>query len=141
MANESKDSYESALKQHGRKEFPAVLVDGRGNWNDFARTTNKNFHAQRLDSPELDVSLAMQEGGLDAAKQRILEHLVIKTFEQSINETIARTVSQLIPDLHQNTSIFAGAAVYAMMGGAAGYAYYFRKKKLTDYTNRSRRKI
>src|SRR3990167_5586403 len=84
MANESKDSYESALKQHGKGEFPAVLVDGRGNWNDFARTTNKNFHAQRLDSPELDVSLAMQEGGPEAAHQRILKHLMKKALGQSV---------------------------------------------------------
>ena len=118
MANESKDSYESALKQHGRKEFPAVLVDGRGNWNDFARTTNKNFHAQRLDSPELDTSLAMQEGGPEAVSQRILDTLYMKIIMESMAIECTR------PPLTHPISPAVMAGVMYMAGYYAPLAAY-----------------
>ena len=84
MADEPKDSYERMLKQFETGRFPVISVESRGNLDNYARTAaERNCSLQAFDSPELDISLAMQESGPDAAKQRFLDNLLTKLFKQA----------------------------------------------------------
>ena len=98
-----------------------VLVDGRGNWNDLARITNKNRILQAVDSPDLDISLAMQEGGPEAVGQRILDTLYMKIIMESMAIECTR------PPLTHPISPAVMAGVMYMAGYYAPLAAYRKK--------------
>lgn len=128
MVDEPKDSYEHILKQPRRRELSVILLDGRGNWDDFARTAHKNLPVQRRDSPELDISLAMQEGGPDAVCRRVSDNLIAKALEQSMEQAMARTLQTFMPSYNPLQLTVVGAMAGTILGGMAAYALNLQKK-------------
>ena len=117
MADKLKDSCENIITRE-LKGSPVVLLNGHGAWDDSARTAIENFVRQLFDSPELDTSLAMQEGGPEAVGQRILDTLYMKIIMESMAIECTR------PPLTHPISPAVMAGVMYMAGYYAPLAAY-----------------
>ena len=88
-------------------------VEGRGNLKELAIATNANRALQKLDSPELDVSLAMQAAFFaKAVEKRSLDKLCVK---------IAISMAELIERKYLPLTHPISPAVMAGVMYMAGY--------------------